>query len=179
MENSSCRTDKRWVTSVIEDLKTVAQDPLLLSFKNDFTAMLERVQSGALDDLPLSITNGDMNPTNLMVTEQGVVSGLVDWEMMRIWPLGFDLGAIHWIKGSGFGEKYSLYENADEIENRFWVAFMSNVPRYVADNLAGLQFAMKVGTVLNLVTQNISRLRAELDYTIPYPKQASRDSFAA
>ena len=104
-----------------------AQNPLLVSFKDDFTAMLERVQSGALDDLPFSISNGDMNPTNLMVTEQGVVSGLVDWEMMDIWPLGFDLGAIHWIMGSGFGEKYSLYENADEIEKRFWVAFMSSV----------------------------------------------------
>jgi hypothetical protein len=50
-------------------LKKVAQDPLLLSFKDDLTAILERVQSGALDDLPFSITNGDMNPTNLMVTE--------------------------------------------------------------------------------------------------------------
>ena len=169
MENSSCRTDKRWaISSLIEDLKRIAQDPLLLSFKDDFTAMLERVQSGALDDLPLSITNGDMSPTNLMVTEQGVVSGLVDWEMMRICPLGFDLGAIHWIKGSGLGEKYSLYENADEIENRFWVAFMSSVPRYVAENLVGLQFAMKVGTVLNLLDLNIPRLRADLDYTIPW-----------
>lgn len=168
MENSSCRTDKKWVTSVIEDLKKSAQNPLLVSFKDDFTAMLERVQSGALDDLPLSISNGDMNPTNLMVTEQGVVSGLVDWEMMDIWPLGFDLGAIHWIMGSGFGEKYSLYENADEIEKRFWVAFMSSVPRYVADNLVGLQFAMKVGTVINLVDLNMPRLRADLDYTIPW-----------
>ena len=101
MENSSCRTDKKWVTSVIDELEKAAQtkNPLLLSFKADFTAILERVQSGALDDLPLTITNGDLSPINLMVTEQGVVSDLVDWEMMRIWPLGFDLGAIHWIKG--------------------------------------------------------------------------------
>jgi len=177
MENSSCRTDKSWVTSVVKHLKTAAQtkDPLLLSFKADFTAILEGVQSGALDDLPLSITNGDMTPTNLMVTEQGVVSGLVDWEMMRIWPLGFDLGAIHWIKGSGLGKGYSLYENADEVENRFWAAFISSVPGYVAGNLVALQFAMKVGTVLNSVSDgecylppNISRLRAELDYTIPW-----------
>lgn len=60
-----------------------------------------------------------------MVTEQVVVAGLVDWEMMRIWPLGFDLCAIHWIKGSGLGNEYSLHENADEIENKFWVAFMA------------------------------------------------------
>jgi hypothetical protein len=168
MENSSCRTDKTSVTSVIEHLKRIAQDPLLLSFKDDLTALLEGVQSGSLDDLPLSITNGDMNPTNLMVTEQGVVTGLVDWEMMWISPLGFHLGVIHWIMGSGFGEKYILYENADEIEKRFWVAFMSSVPQYVADNLVGLQFAMKVGTVLNTIKQNIPRMRAELDYTIPW-----------
>ena len=141
--------------------------------------------TGALDDLPLSITNGDLSPTNLMVTEQGVVSSLVDWEMMRIWPVGFDLGAIHWIKGSGLGKGYSLHDNADEIENRFWVAFMSSVPRYVADNLVALQFAMKVGTVLNSVTQgecflpvNIPRLRAELDYTIPWSEAGFSDSFA-
>jgi len=168
MENSSCRTDKRWVENVVESLKRVTQDPLLLLLKDDITAMLERVQSGTLDDLPLSITNGDMNPTNLMVTEQGVLSGLVDWEMMHIWPVGFDLGVIHWIKGSGVGEKYSLYENADEIEHRFWVAFMSSVPQCVVDNLVGLQFAMKVGTILNSVFQTVSQLRAELDYIIPW-----------
>ena len=85
MENSSCRNDKGRVTNVIEELEKAAQteNPLLLSFKADFTDILERVQSGALDDLPLSITNGNLSPTNLMVTEQGVVSGLVDWEMMR------------------------------------------------------------------------------------------------
>ena len=83
MENSSCRNDKGRVTNVIEELEKAVQteNPLLLSFKADF--ILERVQSGALDDLPLSITNGNLSPTNLMVTEQGVVSGLVDWEMMR------------------------------------------------------------------------------------------------
>ena len=43
---------------------------------------------------------------------------------------------------------------------------MSSVPRYVADNLVGLQFAMKVGTVINLVDLNMPRLRADLDYTI-------------
>lgn len=84
---------------VVEQLKKAGQikDSLLLSFKADFTAIfrLECVQSGALDDLPLSVANGDMNPTNLMVIEQGVLSGLVDWGLMRIWPLGFDLGAIH------------------------------------------------------------------------------------
>ena len=180
IENSSCGTGKRWVAIVVEQLNKAAQtkDPLLLSFKANFIAMLERVQSGALDDLPLSITNGDMTPTNLMVTEQGVVSGLVDWELMRIWPLGFDLGAIHWIKGSGLGKGYFLYENADEVENRFWVAFVSSIPQYVVSNLvATLQFVMKVqvGTVLNSVTDgncylpiNASRLRAELDYIIPW-----------
>jgi hypothetical protein len=56
-------------------------NPLLLSFKSDFTAMISWPywSAGALDDLPLSITNGDMNPTT-----QGVVSGLVEWELMRV-----------------------------------------------------------------------------------------------
>ena len=52
---------------VVEQLKKAGQikDSLLLSFKADFTAIfrLECVQSGALDDLPLSVANGDMNPT--------------------------------------------------------------------------------------------------------------------
>ena len=70
---------------------------------------------------------GILSPTKLMVTAQGVVSGLVDWEMMRLWPLRFDLGAIHWIKGSTLGKGYSLHGNADEIGNRFWKAFMSSI----------------------------------------------------
>ncbi|KAF8803186.1 hypothetical protein BYT27DRAFT_7305551 [Phlegmacium glaucopus] len=171
---------------VVGQLKKAAEtsDPLLLSYKADFTALLGGVQAGALDDLPLSITNGDMTPTNLMVIDKGVVAGLVDWEMMRIWPLGFNLGAIHWIRGSGLGTGYSLHQNADEIENRFWEAFMASIPQYVAKQLPTLQFAMKVGTVLNSVFDgecylppNISRLRAELDYTIPWSDAFSSGQF--
>ena len=97
VEKSHCGSDRNWVDDIIEQLKKAVEtnDPLLLSYKVDLTTLLEDVQSGALDDLPLSITNGDMTPTNLMVTDKGVVAGLVDWEMIRIWPLGFDLGAIH------------------------------------------------------------------------------------
>ena len=50
-----------------------------------------------------------------------------------------------------------LHENVDEIENRFWVVFMSSVPRYVADNLVTLQFTMSC-TVLNSVSQGECRL---------------------
>ena len=62
-----------------------------------------------------------------------MVSGLVDWEMMHLWPLVFDLDAIHWIqnlKGSTLGKGYSSHGhgNADEIENRFCEAFMSSIP---------------------------------------------------
>jgi hypothetical protein len=174
VEKSRCGTDGSWVVDVVGQLKKAAEtsDPLLLSYKADFAVLLEGVQSGALDDLPLSITNRDMTSTNLMVTDKGVVTGLVDWEMMRIRPLGFDLGAIHWMKGSGLGAEYFLHQNADEIENRFWAAFMASIPQYAAKQLPTLQF--KVSTVLSAVSDgecylppNISRLHAELDYTIP------------
>ena len=47
MKNSSCKTDKRRVTSVNEELEKAVQteNPLLLSFKADFATVLERVQS--------------------------------------------------------------------------------------------------------------------------------------
>ena len=59
MKNSSCKTDKRRVTSVIEELKKAAQieNSLLLSFKADFATVLDRVQSW--DNFPLSIADGD------------------------------------------------------------------------------------------------------------------------
>ena len=61
MKNSSCKTDKRRVTSVNEELEKAVQteNPLLLSFKADFATVLERVQSGTLDNFPLSIADGD------------------------------------------------------------------------------------------------------------------------
>jgi hypothetical protein len=75
--SSSCKISRSWATIVIEQLQLAANttDPLLLPFKADFADMLKGVQAGQLDDLPLSISNGDMSSTNLMVTEQGVVSG--------------------------------------------------------------------------------------------------------
>jgi hypothetical protein len=56
---------------------------------------------------------------NLMVDDDGNVSGLVDWEDESYSPFGVNLAHVYWILGNGLDEDFTRYENAEEIEARF------------------------------------------------------------
>jgi hypothetical protein len=71
-----------------------SDDPLLVVNQTHYRKMLDILRSGALNDLPLAITNGDISPTNIIVNNNGILTGLVDWEHIEEWPLGWELRAV-------------------------------------------------------------------------------------
>jgi hypothetical protein len=60
-------------------------------YKSDFEGLLKELEG--VSDLPLAISNGDINYTNLMIDPlSGKVTGLVDWEEIVEMPVGFEFG---------------------------------------------------------------------------------------
>ncbi|KZT51958.1 hypothetical protein CALCODRAFT_512353 [Calocera cornea HHB12733] len=155
-------------------------DPLLVPYRGDFQELLDTIQ--VLDCLPMAISNGDLQFSNIFVDETGRVTGLVDWEdELHQPPLGFDCCFLQWLLGDTrallTGGEYAQYPNAAEIEERFWGGFFAHLPPalHLTNTLvAELELAMRFGAAFfhtidgkcNL-PRGISLLRLQLDYTIP------------
>ncbi|KZO97317.1 hypothetical protein CALVIDRAFT_83521 [Calocera viscosa TUFC12733] len=156
-------------------------DPLLAPYLEDFRELLDTQQ--VLDCLPMAISNGDLQFSNIFVDETGRVTGLVDWEdELHQPPLGFDLCFLQWLLGDfrallAGGGQYTQYPNAAEIEERFWGGFFAHLPPAVHLTntfIAELELAMRFGAAFfhtidgkcNLPSC-IGLLRLQLDYTIP------------
>ncbi|KIM81967.1 hypothetical protein PILCRDRAFT_820851 [Piloderma croceum F 1598] len=136
--------------------------------------MLDILRSGALNDLPLAITNDDISPTNIIVNN-GILTGLVDWEYIEEWPLGWELKAIFWMvgKGMGEGEDYALHDNTLQIEDAFWKEFGAQLPVPVRQQRLAIQSAMQIGAAASTCLYgkyrgaHFASLPSMLEYSIP------------
>jgi hypothetical protein len=124
-----------------------------------------------LDDLPVAISNDDVSPSNIIVDRDTV--GLVDWEYVAHYPLGYETRAVFWLMGRGFNESYGLYENAPRVEDTFWKIFGTQLPDAVRKQSAAIQSAMQVGAALSTCVfgkhtkGNFASLPFMLKYNIP------------
>jgi hypothetical protein len=67
----------------------------------------------------------------------GILTGLVDWEYIEEWPLGWELRAVFWTMGKGMGEDedYVLRDNSPQIEDAFWKEFGARLPTEVSNSV--------------------------------------------
>jgi hypothetical protein len=149
-----------------------SDDPLVLVNRTHYRKLLDILHGGTLDDLPLAISNDDISPTNIIVDE-GVLTGLVDWEYSYQWPLGWETRAVFWLMGMGTGEHYVLHDNALEIADAFWKGFGAHLPDIVRKQSTAIQSAMQIGAALSTSLHgryspgHFASLPVMLEYNIP------------
>jgi hypothetical protein len=143
--------NKFWTDLVEQHLQAAVDslDPLVIVNQSHYATLLADLRAGVLDDLPLAISNDDISPTNLMVSSQGRVTGLVDWEYVCRLPVGYETRAVFWLMGTGTDEGYVLHDNASLIAESFWTAFSASLPDDIPKQRVAIQFAMKIGAALS------------------------------
>jgi len=141
--------DWMWFEGVQKHLLSAAEstDPLVIVNCSHYCRLLEVVHSGALDDLPVTISNDDVSPINIIVDSD--VVGLVDWEYVVHYPLGYETRVVFWLMGRGLDECYELHENAPQVEDAFWKGFVAQLPGTVHKQSATIQSVMQVGATLS------------------------------
>jgi Ser/Thr protein kinase RdoA (MazF antagonist) len=111
-------------------------DLLARSLPSRFASNLGRVRqdlpllfSGAL---PFVLSHGDLCEMNILIdSENGNITGIVDWAEARILPFGFSLWGVENVLGSMDSDGWHYYDNRRELEDLFWQTF-----REKADNLS-------------------------------------------
>lgn len=96
---------------------------------------LSAVQEGGLDCLPVSLSHGDLLPSNILVEPSTwEITGIVDWAEAEYLPFGMNSYGLEYLLGQLVLDKgvdkphFIYYSQACELRKLFWTTLTSIVP---------------------------------------------------
>ncbi|KAI9809970.1 MAG: hypothetical protein M1826_003805 [Phylliscum demangeonii] len=127
-----------------------------------FAAQIQRLVDDAhqVNPLPLQLAHLDLNELNIIVDEEGEVTGLIDWERSPPpMPFGMRCSRIHTLPGEYQEGKYSERKEYQEMERGFWEDMVGHAPAAVLPTLRGhpeaVQISFLIGTVLEVLETEV------------------------
>jgi len=138
-------------------------------FRKDVQRMLETADQ--LKVLPLFISHADLNHMNIIVSREGEISGIVDWELSNDLPFGMGCHRIHDLVGRYRNGKFCMLERFEDGERGFWEAMFVGVPaevqRVLKENLHAVQTSVHIGNLLNTLDIKAPRFNAAALKALP------------
>lgn len=102
-----------------------------------------------LGKLPLYVSHWDLNEANVLVDDDGAVSGIVDWECARDLPFGMGLHRVtDTIVAENCQGKIEIPPGSAGAEKAFWNAVLADAPKVVTENLDDVQTALHIGALI-------------------------------
>jgi len=103
--------------------------------------------------LPLFYTHLDPNSMNIMVRDDGEVSGIIDWELAYgPWPFSILCSSIQFLAGFITGGKFHERQAFDPMEMGFWKEIVDGAPPEakvaIESNWEAVQTSVTIGTIL-------------------------------
>lgn len=152
---------------LVEDQSTDVVDtfvlPCLKRFRDSINASTKVLQphvdrliasSNRLKKLPLYFSHHDLNEMNVLVEEDGMVSGLVDWECAKALPFGMGLHRVlDTIVANNSQGEIEIPPSSKEAEAAFWDSVLSDAPAIVLGNLEDVQTALHAGSLIFAFTE--------------------------
>jgi hypothetical protein len=137
--------------SAMIDEKNRPRADQIKPFREDIQRLLDN--SDQLEILPLFISHADLNHVNILVQEDGEVSGIVDWELSSDLPFGMGCCRIRDLARRYTNGEFRMPEGFEDAERGFWEAILDGIPtdiRQVLDaNLHAVHTSIHVGTLLH------------------------------
>jgi Phosphotransferase enzyme family len=136
-------------TVIVPRLKSYLDwdEPAVMPYKDLLQSLLDRVDE--LRKLPSCWTHYDINMMNVIVSEDGVIRGILDWEESYWMPLGVNTCRIVELAANNNGGKLSKKSYSDDMEEVFWKALFQTAPPEARGLLDEIQLAMDIGFVMD------------------------------
>jgi hypothetical protein len=121
-------------------------EPRVAPFKELIGSLLARVEE--LRKLPPCWSHWDINSVNIMVTDDGNVSGILDWEEAYWMPFGMNACRLPDLAAYNQLGVLSKKPYSDDMEIAFWKSLFQAAPKGVRTLLKEIQLAMDIGRVI-------------------------------
>ena len=105
--------------------------------------------------LPLFYTHFDLNSMNVMVLDDGEVSGILDWELAHgPWPFGILCSSVQFLAGIIINGRHHERHAFDAMEMGFWNEIVNGGPPQakmaIEANWEAVQTSVTIGTILSV-----------------------------
>lgn len=146
-----------------------------------FRDVIENLLTDAaqLKRLPLFYSHPDLNRTNILVHENGRVSGIVDWDGACALPFGMGFCKIYDLAGEIIDGKFYMPSNFEDAERGFWSELFHGLPAEIRQTLQSeleaVQTSVTIGTIL--LGRSPAVLKVLLTYCIP-PLRGGKPPYA-
>ncbi|KAI9669522.1 MAG: hypothetical protein M1817_004641 [Caeruleum heppii] len=152
VEGSSAQVVQDTIRPKLEQL-LAAEHEDVNPFRPLIRQLLERLPQ--LEKLPLFQSHLDLNEMNLMVLENGELSGILDWELSPPpTPFGMGCNRLHTIAGQINNQIYHERDNYVEMEKGFWEEIIGGAPEHVRKilkaNPEAIQTSFIIGTIFDV-----------------------------
>lgn len=148
-----CRGDADGAPAVIDELILPRlrlymewDEPAVVPHKPFIQSLLDRVNE--LRKLPVCFTHWDINLMNVMVRDNGEVSGLLDWEESYWMPVGMNTHVIARLSAWNKRGKLVRRPYSKAMEWEFWRSFFRAAPREAKSLIPEITLAKNIGLVL-------------------------------
>jgi hypothetical protein len=121
-------------------------EPSVAPYKGIIKSLLDKVDD--LRKLPVALAHWDLNQMNIMVSDDGNVVGVLDWEETYWMPFGMNTCIISEL--AAFNQRGVLHKRdcSDEMEEAFWRSLFLSAPLHVRSMLKEIQLAKDIGLII-------------------------------
>jgi hypothetical protein len=100
-------------------------------------------------------THGDLNGLNILTTDDGHISGVIDWGESTWKPFGMGLYGLDTFLGSMGAAGYSSVEGHDELRARFFEMMWNHMPLEMILRKGKLEKAMRVAEIVGILHRHL------------------------
>ena len=122
-------------------------EPAVEPYKKLIKTLLERLDD--LRRLPLCLTHWDINMMNIMVTDAGNVTGILDWQAAYWTPFGMNTCRISELAAYNFQGVLTKRSYSDKMEKAFWRGLFKAAPKEVRMMVSEIQLAKDIGLLMS------------------------------
>lgn len=123
-----------------------SDEPGIAPFKDLIKSRLARVDE--LRVLPMCWSHWDINSVNIMVADDGDVSGILDWEEAYWMPVGMNTNRLSELAAWNMRGALTKKPYSDDMETAFWKSLFQAAPKGIRGYLKEMQLAKDIGEII-------------------------------
>ncbi|KAJ5543307.1 hypothetical protein N7535_005735 [Penicillium sp. DV-2018c] len=127
----ACVKINSWTNAAPEMLHRLVQNNTLRTYAPELSEIVRRLQYQVylLESLPRVLTHHDFSQVNILVSDAGNITGVIDFDEAGIEAFGMCIwGLYECFFGSMEAGKWSFYDEMPVLANAFWESLWANTP---------------------------------------------------
>ena len=109
-----------------------------------------------LNDLPVVLVHGNLGQLNILTSDEGHITGILDWNGSQYLPFGWNLYGLEEFLGfASLQDGWVNRKERVELEEVFWKKFWEKAPLEMLEKQQQIETAVKISKGIGVLWNNV------------------------